>query len=69
VNDILLMESMTSKTFNISREMVPCTEMPSMIQHTGVWPRKRTLTSSLTPIYLFLFQFLLCILTTWTRTL
>eukprot|EP01036_Dinobryon_divergens_P026683 gene26683-35359_t len=43
VNDILLMESMTSKTFNISREMTPCVEMPSMIEHTGIMAKEKNI--------------------------
>eukprot|EP01035_Chromulina_nebulosa_P033159 gene33159-44383_t len=41
VNDILLMESMTSNTFNISREMTPCAEMPSMMQHYDIIAKEK----------------------------
>ena len=41
VNDILLMESMTSNTFNISREMALCTEMPAVIQHCGIMAKEK----------------------------
>ena len=36
MNDILLMESLTSNTFNISKEITPCAEMPSM-NDTTYW--------------------------------